>query len=315
MKYFRSFAIRCTVLTILVALSGSCTKEMGWNECPPYLRLMFEYTHNPDETDYFSRDVNDVLLCFFDANGNHAYTQEYAVSSMKNGNMLDLNMNLPDGTYTVVAWGNADESEFTFSGTSALSSMCLDIKCDGSGEVCSNSCDLFHGMATIVLSKAQTTEQTIEMIRNTNDVTVLVNGLSTQNLTRATEYSFRINGTNGSLGYDNSVIATSTTTYAPTYSDVTVDGTDYLQATFKTLRIQTTSDLTLDLSVDGTVTNSDNLASLIMTNFSHISTDSDFDKYYEFTFVYDYDSGDDTYTLIKIEVGDWTAVINSGGGI
>lgn len=316
MKYIYSFVVRCAALAIIVALSASCTKENGWLECPPYLRLMFEYTHNPDEVDYFSRDVNDVLLCFFDANGDHAYTHKYATSAMKNGNMLDLDLNLPDGTYTVVAWGNADESEFTFSGTSAFSTMCLDINCDANGEVCGNSCDLFHGTATVVLSKGTTEQQTIAMIRNTNDVTVLVNGLSTShNLTRATEYSFRVKGTNGSLGADNTSLASSSTTYVPTYSDVTVDGADYLQTAFKTMRIQTTSDLTLDMSKDGTVANSDNLVSLIMTNFSHISTDSDFDKYYEYTFVYDYDSDDDTYTLVKIEVGDWTAVINSGGGI
>lgn len=313
MKRSNRLVIYCSALSAVTALSGSCIKETGWDKCPSDLRIVFEYTHNSDGADRFTRDVNSVSLYFYDADGNNAFAQKYAVSEMENGNTVNINADLPDGNYTVVAWGNADESEFNLSGTGTLTGMRLDIKTNGNGEVSGNSIDLFHGIATFAYSKNANAARTISMIRNTNDVKLLISGLSTADqLTRASEYSFRIVGTNGSLAYDNSSSATSPTTYAPTYSDVTVDGTNYLQCAFKTMRIQTTSDLVINLSEDGTITQTDNIANLIMTNFPHISTDSDFDRYHDYTFVYDYK---DSYTLVQIGVEDWTVVINSGGGI
>lgn len=100
--------VRCTrylLISLLLLLAG-CTRE-NMDDCSAELKLKFTFTLHLNGDNRFGPDVQIVKVYFFDENGMLAHVQQGQGAVLTNNYVM--NVQLPPGKYTIIAWGGSNE--------------------------------------------------------------------------------------------------------------------------------------------------------------------------------------------------------------
>ena len=293
----------CAFIIILTLFCGCIDDNYNCSR-PTGTLLRFTYTLNTRYTDLFDEQVNSLALFFYDEQGNHILTKDISIEDLDEENRLYLEL-LPNN-YRVIVWGNLNEAYFGWRDPRYISNFRLDLLCGDNGEVTNSFGTLFHGATLVNVTEDVTEEHSIDLVKNTNTIHVIMEG--EESGTRNSAHFASITGCNGSYDIDNNPVAESTPLqYKANYLTLT----SATQADFTIMRLFSDDDLTLSLGWNGM--NGDiSIKSLAAELMKHpeINTNDDLDRWDEYTLTYKKDTHG-VITLIKIN--DWDVISNPGG--
>lgn len=217
----------------LTACDGMIYDDGG--ECETTYSVTFTYTMNTSYADAFAHYAPTVTLCAFDGDGTLAYTKTVDGATLAaNGQTMDVS-DITPGTYTIVAWAEGEtvtDGCYEYGGLTVGSTKTDDVTCrltrDDDGGAGWQLTPLFHGMA----EDADLTEPsgggernvTVDLTKDTNELTVILQHLSGEAVDAA-DFSFSVTDNNGTLAYDNSLLADDITYQA--YETATGEATLY----------------------------------------------------------------------------------------
>lgn len=212
---------------LLLLLGGAaflwgCVRD-DRSECRFPLRLRFAYTYNTEQEDLFDREIEALHLYLYDAEGGRLV----AAASPDVGSLSEdhtFEWAVPPGSYRVVAWGGVKQ-RYDFRSTESYADATLSVRrlADGVsvGQVCEH---LFHSMAGgVKIDGSVTPEYTLDLHKNSNDVRVIVSGLTDDERTRL---RCTISGANGDYGFDNEVRGVEGVCYLPAAGAEGADATN-----------------------------------------------------------------------------------------
>lgn len=168
------------------------------------ISVEYVYTKNVDYVDKFSTHVESITLFVYDSEGN--YVGEY----MSEGNRLHsgpMKLNLSEGRYSLVAWGNLCD-DYTLTNKTRLDEAELSLvrTCD---TISTRPGHLYHGgLYSIEVRPDYQNNQlfTIELTKNTNNIIVTTVGMPySETGTSTTVYDCSIVSRNGDYKFDNNI--------------------------------------------------------------------------------------------------------------
>lgn len=193
------------------ALLCGCVRD-DRSECRFPLRLRFTYTYNTEQEDLFGREIATLHLFLYDVSGGRLVaTKSPDVASLGPGAAFEWPV--PPGSYRVVAWGGADK-RFDFSGTESYEAAVLSVRRLEDGVSVDKKCEhLFHCMVSgVTVDGDVTPERTMDLHKNSNDVRIVVSGLTGDERTRL---RCTIRSANGDYSFDNEVCSADGVCYLP----------------------------------------------------------------------------------------------------
>lgn len=221
----------------IVSFWGCDTIYDDLSDCHMYIR--FKYDYNMDKTDKFADQCDKVEVFLFDAEGVLVRTITDNSAALKNPGYR-IEVPIHSGDYTVMAWaGRKDSYDLTDMtvGTSTKDDLILKLKTSANthnGELE----PLWSGTpVSFTYTGSSHHTETIDLVKNTNTVNLLIAGLKTGSLD-LNNVEVKITAANGSYLYDNAFADTQTITYLPFGSStVTLDPqTENLKFSLNTLR-------------------------------------------------------------------------------
>lgn len=286
-------------------LLNSCLKEEAGYCDDGQLSLRFSYILNPYFVDRFADEVQNLDIYVYNEAKELVHKQRYACTELNPGR--SVKQNLPQGVYTVVVWGNYETQGYRLSEGTTYEQMQLSVISGDGGEVqaCSS---LYHGLSTFRVT-GESQVETIAMIKNTNDIHVILEGIADTKTAGEINYAVRISGSNGVYEYNNNIAPNPKLNYMPAYS---FPASDQMQADFTTLRIMKGGDLMVtitDLARPDNPIFDESLVDILMKQDQRMRTDEDFDRYddHELRF------GIRNNALVLISVNGWDVDHNTIG--
>ncbi len=302
-------------------------------ETPPTqqgAKLRFVYDYNMEYANAFPSKVDCLTLYVYDGDGNYVSTIT-ETSSVLSDEDYRMELDLPVGDYHFVAYGGiacADASFRTVSeptSGSLLSSLETTLIHDG------NTSDKeLHGFyfgdldMAIHAESTDYTEGTVEMMKNTNNVQVILQQISGEPV-YAQDFEFSIIDDNTLFSYDNSLIADGETTYLPWAEGERTTGTraegdeeeDVVVAyaemstsrlwTGNSPRLVVTNRETRETTIDIPLNNY--LLLVKSDHYSSMGSQEFLDRQSEWTMMFFLDEGDN-WLRTYIVVNDWVVRIN-----
>lgn len=266
MNFLRRNIFSKIILTAIAVITGlnlaSCD---SFNEqlepCPQGARLRFVYDYNMEFANAFPSQVDCLTLLVYDKDGNYVttFTETSSVLSDENWRLV---LPLAPGEYIFEAWGgmecgdasfrfNADPSSMNLQGLqTAIAGDCL------TAPVGTRLHSLFYGRLTMEIPAESTdyTEGTVEMMKDTNNIRLLLQNLSGEPVD-GDDFVFSVTDDNTVLDSDNMPVAGNSHTYSPWASGqvsagVLDNGDEALLAfaEFSTLRLMQSHDARLVIS-------------------------------------------------------------------
>lgn len=210
-----------TVAAAAVALTSCDALYDDLDPCPQGAKLRFVYDYNMEFANAFPSQVDCLTLLVYDRAGKFvtSVTETSDVLADENWRMT---LPLEPGSYSFVAWGGMadDEASFHFSADPAVTpeanlQVALNSDCMTSPKG-TQLHPLFYGDLKLDIPSESTdyTEATVYMMKDTNNVRILLQNISGEPLTGA-DFVFTITDDNTLLNYDNKVVATQPYTYYP----------------------------------------------------------------------------------------------------
>lgn len=201
---------------LLLLLGGAaflwgCVRD-DRSECRFPLRLRFAYTYNTEGEDLFDREIEALHLYLYDAEGGRLVAAASPdVGSLSGDHTFEWAV--PPGSYRVVAWGGVKQ-RYDFRSTGNFSEATLSVRRLEDGVSVDQACEhLFHSMAGgVKIDGSVTPEYTLDLHKNSNDVRVVVSGLTDDERTRL---RCTIGSANGDYGFDNEVRGVESVRYLP----------------------------------------------------------------------------------------------------
>lgn len=204
-------------ITALIASAFALTSCNGLiyddeGDCDPYYKVKFVYDTNLKFTDAFAAEVFDVTLYLVDpVTGRVVWKkQESGEALRRDGYLMDVDV--APGNYTLLAWcGEGHRSSFSVVDTDVHTDLrCRladrDILPDGH-ESSTELKRLYHGKTDNVEFEDEqgVHVKTVRLIKDTNTVHIVLQHLSGENIDHR-DFTFTIEGDNGHMDYDNSLI-------------------------------------------------------------------------------------------------------------
>lgn len=205
-----------------VALLWGCVRD-DRSECRFPLRLRFAYTYNTEQEDLFDREIEALHLYLYDADGGRLVAAASPdVGSLSGDHTFEWAV--PPGSYRVVAWGGVKQ-RYDFRSTGNFSEATLSVRRLEDGVSVDQACEhLFHSMAGgVKIDGSVTPEYTLDLHKNSNDVRVVVSGLTDDERTRL---RCTIGSANGDYGFDNEVRGVEGVCYLPAAGAEGADATN-----------------------------------------------------------------------------------------
>lgn len=201
---------------LLLLLGGAaflwgCVRD-DRSECRFPLRLRFAYTYNTEQEDLFDREIEALHLYLYDADGGRLVAAASPdVGSLSGDHTFEWAV--PPGSYRVVAWGGVKQ-RYDFRSTESYADATLSVRRLEDGVSVDQACEhLFHSMAGgVKIDGSVTPEYTLDLHKNSNDVRVVVSGLTDDERTRL---RCTIGSANGDYGFDNEVRGVEGVCYLP----------------------------------------------------------------------------------------------------
>ena len=230
--------------SILLAVLGtsmiSCSNILDEEnvDCSLEYRVKFKYDHNMKFADAFANEVRSVTLYAFDQNGKFVY-QRTEQGDILSEDGYSMPVEVKAGDYRFVTWAGL-EGEESFSvpvltpGVSTIDELTcrmnrISTRSDGTAVVNEDLKPLWHGEVTnhsFTSRAAMTQELTIPLVKNTNNVRIVLQHLSGSPV-EVEKFTFTITDENGWMNHDNSLLEDEKLTY---YAWRTDDGVAELNA-------------------------------------------------------------------------------------
>ena len=212
---------------LLLLLGGAaflwgCVRD-DRSECRFPLRLRFAYTYNTEGEDLFDREIEALHLYLYDAEGGRLVAAASPdVGSLSGDHTFEWAV--PPGSYRVVAWGGVKQ-RYDFRSTESYADATLSVRRLEDGVSVDQACEhLFHSMAGgVKIDGSVTPEYTLDLHKNSNDVRVVVSGLTDDERTRL---RCTIGSANGDYGFDNEVRGVEGVCYLPAAGAEGADATN-----------------------------------------------------------------------------------------
>lgn len=210
----------CAAL-MLVSLS-SCEKIYDDLEaCPHGVSLRFVYDYNMEYANAFPKQVDCLTLYVYDNEGRYVATHVVTADSLLSDENWRMRLELPEGRYHFVAYGGLACARSSFSlleepvDTSHRESLRVSMDAyRQSDTVHENLHNLYWGdveLETADLYK----EGTVEMMKNTNNVRIVLQDVNTQQPVYGKDFTFSITDDNTLFGADNDLLENEKVTYMP----------------------------------------------------------------------------------------------------
>lgn len=192
--------LRILHITLVMALGagmGGCTFSEEPEPCPYNIKLEYWYAGSGLEN-VLPLYVDNLRQYIFDEDGK-LVRQE----NMKGKEVKEWNGTLPDGTYTIVAWGNLDENQQVSSPSDErnLQDMVLSARMNGvPPDYRGNTARLYYGTAQFVVEEGVTLRQRIYMAHAHAALSVTVRWMSNPP-SRDGAYRMRLRGVPSIYGF------------------------------------------------------------------------------------------------------------------
>lgn len=190
----------------------------GEGDCSVNYEVRFRYDYNMKYADAFAHEVKAVTLYLIDEAGEVVWQRTEEGEALASGNYA-MTVTVPPGTYDLLAWcGTRDKESFVVPETSQYNGLTctLQRKHDANGEayVDEEIDRLFYGWLPDqeFISTEGTYIYTVPLVKNTNDVRVVLQHLSGEPVDKD-KFEFFITDNNGSMDWDNAVLPDEKITY------------------------------------------------------------------------------------------------------
>ncbi len=217
----KAAAVAATCLA-LTACNGMIYDGEG--DCDVYYKVRFKYDYNMKYADAFAHEVESVTLYLLDASGNIVWQKtEQGDALAEEGYCMDVDVDA--GKYSLLAWcGTKDKGSFTIPSASVATGLTCTLNRQrntaGNAYVDTDLDRLFHGYLgdQTFPSDAGTYTYTVPLIKDTNVFRVVLQQMSGDTVDKD-KFTFTITDDNGSMAWDNSVLADEDITYYAWHTD------------------------------------------------------------------------------------------------
>lgn len=200
-------------------------------DCSVNYRVKFRYDYNMKYADAFAREVNTVTLYLLDKSGNIVWQNTEQGDALASGDYA-MTIDVEPGEYDLLAWcGTSDKGSFTIPqatvGTGLTCTLNRQYDTDGAAFVKKDLDRLFHGwLPEQTFGDTEGTyTYTIPLVKNTNNVRVVLQHLSGEPIDRD-KFVFTIRDDNGCMDWDNTLIPDEPVTYYAWHTDSGEAGVD-----------------------------------------------------------------------------------------
>lgn len=224
-KFLKYIAINVTFITAMTGLSG-CTAIMDDEPepCPSGLEVRFIYDYNLERANAFPAQVECLVLHIYDSEGKFVRTLTENSEVLADEDYRMRVNDLPEGEYTLVAYGGAtcDKASITHTSLPAEGSVVTDLgmslneECLEPGNPLGRLHDHFYGALDHVTVKVQPNLQkvTVKMMKNTNHFRIILQHLSYEPLD-GNDYEFKIVDDNTLFAHNNDLVKNGEVEYTP----------------------------------------------------------------------------------------------------
>ncbi|MCD8302755.1 MAG: FimB/Mfa2 family fimbrial subunit [Prevotellaceae bacterium] len=214
-----AWAAICLALTACNGLIND-----GEGDCEVNYKVRFKYDYNMKYADAFAHEVESVTLYLVDGGGDIVWQKtEQGEALAEEGYMMDVDV--APGQYSLLAWcGTVDKGTFTIpQSTVATGLTCtLNRRRDAAGNayVDTDLDRLYHGYLAdqTFPDDAGTHTYTVSLVKDTNVLRVVLQQMSGETVDKD-KFTFTITDDNGSMDWDNSVLADEDITYYAWHTD------------------------------------------------------------------------------------------------
>lgn len=218
-----SLAALMLVLGTLFTL-GACDAVMDDEPepCPVGLDIRFVYDYNLERANAFPAQVDCLTVHFYDAQDNYVMTRTETSSILSDENYR-MTVDLPEGDYTIVAYGGVECDKASFSHTNQPQAgsrledlgMYLHPEAPGSRTEKGHLHDHFYGTLKVHVTRAPMRGQvTVKMMKNTNHFRLILQHMTYEPLD-GRDYEFKITDDNTLFDHTNMLLDNGQVTYLP----------------------------------------------------------------------------------------------------
>lgn len=337
--YISSYLKRCGMLlaaAVCILATQGCDSTIydGEGDCSVNYRVRFRYDYNMKFADAFAHEVSTVTLYLLNEDGQvvRRYTESGEALAKED---FAINVDVEPGNYSLLAWaGTADKGSFsvpdTVEGTALGCTLLRQHAADGQAYTDTDLDRLFHGwLADQAFGATEGTyTYTVPLVKNTNNVRVVLQHTSGEPVDKD-KFVFAITDNNGSMGWDNALLADEQITYYAWHTEAGQAGVDLQYGHGEAAFSAAIAELTVPRLVKGqqprlTVTNRENgktvfsiplidYALLVKGYYNRSMDDQEYlDRQDEYNMVFFLDEGDrwlDTY----IYINSWKVMLQNTG--
>lgn len=222
------------LLLLASGLAGCSWLKDDLDGCPGGCRIRVQVSvgveaGGPANAEAFAREVNDLTLWVFDADGRFIDTfREQGDVLRRNNYMMELP--LDPGRYQLVVWTGLDDSNYRVTdlvkNVSTLNDLTLRLERDEANR--QNNCltPLWYGRTTVVeVQKSQFTLLTVSLTKDTNTLVAVLQDTSGRNLD-SDLYTYEIIAANGYMDADNRLLTDDKISYGAYFTQTAQVGED-----------------------------------------------------------------------------------------
>lgn len=224
MRQYRFLKIKTAVLS---AIAVACTLFScddliydGLEPCETGAFLRFVYDYNMEYANAFPKKVDCVTLYIYDAEGNYLATRTETTEILADENYR-MKLDLPKGNYRFVAYGGMTCEKRSFAPLkepadgSKADEMQVEMIHPADGIYNKDLHGFYFGTLDVEISADRYQEETIYLMKNTNNLRVILQDLSGKAV-MSKDYTFSITDADNTLfASDNSLIPNGKITYQP----------------------------------------------------------------------------------------------------
>lgn len=223
-KHLTNALIGTALMAVSIPALSSCDViYQDLEPCPQGVELRFVYNYNMEFANAFSSQIDCLSLLIYDADGHYISTETVTDQALLGDEEWRMRLNLPVGRYTFIAYGGmaCDNSSFSFASApvygSNLSSLGIDLKPSMlTSPLGKKLHPLFYGRGelTVDASALDYTKGTIEMMKDTNNLRILLQNTDGSPV-NPDDFTFVITDNNISFGWNNDLLPAATVNYNP----------------------------------------------------------------------------------------------------
>lgn len=194
-------------------------------DCDPHYKVRFEYTYHMKQGDAFPYEVNSVTLYLVDDRTGKVVWQKQESGEALRSHDYAIDVEVAPGTYSLVAWcGDGHNTTFRVNDTEVKTELQCHLI---TGETYDDpACDtarhtrevnpLYHGRLDAQTFPADegTHIFTVPLVKNTNDIHVLMQHLS-GDMVDISKFSFTITDDNAHMDWNNDLVGHESICYHP----------------------------------------------------------------------------------------------------